>query len=70
MNVAPVFHGVKFSMAEIAKAVNIEPLTDGGISYGVLKLQIPLNNGTILEFRQGDDDSDHEINILPNTCER
>lgn len=66
MNVAPVFHGVKFSMAEIAKAVNVELLADGGISYGVLKLQIPLNNGTILEFRQGDDEYDHEVSILPN----
>lgn len=65
MNIAPVFHSAKFSIAKIAEALHIEPFTDGGISYGVLKLNIPLNNGTYLEFRDGDDIDDNEVSILP-----
>lgn len=62
---APVHDDCKFSMTDIAKAFNVNPIFQRGISYGVLKLQIPLNNGTFVEFRQGDDETDNEVKIYP-----
>jgi len=50
-----------FSMKEIAAAVGIPVEGDGGISYGVSTLDIPLADGRTLTFRQGDDDSDREV---------
>lgn len=55
-----VFEESKFSMAEIADAFGVKPYFEGGISYGVLKLDIPFN-GAVIKFRDGDDEKDHSI---------
>jgi len=52
---------IKFNLAEISSATGIPIRTELGISYGVLKLDIPLANGGVLCFREGDDDNDHEV---------
>jgi len=54
---------VKFDLYEIALATNTVPRTESGISYGVIKLDIPLADGRILSFRQGDDEADHEVTL-------
>ena len=53
----------KFNLYEIALATHTIPRTECGISYGVIKLDIPLADGKILSFRQGDDEEDHEVTI-------
>lgn len=52
-----------FSLEEIAKAVGIQPQGLTGISYSATELVIPLNDEYGLLFREGDDDSDHEVAI-------
>lgn len=52
-----------FSMDEISKAFGVDIHGVGGISYGASLLQIPLNNGKYVEFRQGEDEDDHEVKI-------
>lgn len=57
-----------FSIKEIAEALGglcefpNEP--EGDACYGVIKLHIPLKNGKILEFRQGEDENDRNVHIL------
>ena len=61
-----VFDGAKFSMAEIGRAFGVKPYFEGGISYGVLKLDIPIKVGDqekIIQFRQGDDLEDHFVGV-------
>jgi len=61
-----VFDDTKFSMAEIGQAFGVKPYFEGGISYGVLKLDIPIKIGDqvkIIQFRQGDDPEDHSVNV-------
>ena len=62
----PLWEGlkdIKFSLYEIALATGTIPYFGGGISYGVVKLDIPLADGKVLSFRQGDEDIDHEVTV-------
>jgi len=66
INTPPLWTGLKqlkFDLYEIALATGTVPRTECGISYGVVKLDISLADGKILSFRQGDEDTDHEVTV-------
>lgn len=50
-----------FSIEEISAACGIPHYSKFGISYGVTKLEIPLADGRLLCFRDGDADDDLEV---------
>jgi len=54
-----------FSMSEIAKALGLESKVVCGTSYGAIELAIPLNAQFSLLLRQGDEDTDHEVKVVP-----
>jgi len=59
-----VNYDIKFDLAEISKAVGIPTVFVGGISYGAITLDIPLANGKVLCFREGDDvENDHSVSV-------
>ena len=65
-DIIPLWAGLmklKFDLHEIALATGTVPRTECGISYGVIKLDIPLADGKVLSFRQGDEDTDHEVTV-------
>jgi len=59
-----VVDDVKFSLGEISRATGIDAVFKCGISYGAVELHVPLVNGRVLIFREGDDvEDDHEVRV-------
>lgn len=49
------FDEISFTMKEISDAVGIKSETLCGVSYAAKELDIPLPDGSVLRFREGDD---------------